>query len=512
MQGVIYARYSSHNQTEQSIEGQLRECSRFAADNNIGIVNHYIDRAKTGTNDNRAEFQKMLRDSDKKQFDTVIVWKIDRFGRNREEIAINKVKLRKNNVRVMYAQENIPDSPEGIIVESCLEGFAEYYSKVLSQNIMRGMQTAALKGHYTGAGVALGYGIAEDKSFYVKDADAVIVKNIFDMYDSGKTQAEIIRELKKSGYKTQKGCDFNSSAITRIIKNRKYIGEYRWHDIFIEDGMPQIIDKEIFERCQGRMERNKSGPQKKYRENSENFMLTGKLYCGLCGDGMCGDSGTGKKGYTYYYYTCSGKKHLKGCKKKSVPKDFLEKSVIATTISIVLQDNVIDYIAKRAVELQKKERADKSELNYHKNQLQETKTAINNIMKAMEQGIITSTTKDRLLELEAAKRELETNIAMDEMARPLIGYDHIVYFLESFKNGDIEDKVYCQKIIDVFVNAIYLYEDKITITYNYSGDNNKITKKLIEETSDSAGLCSDSGVPSPPSKAIKCKNFMAFCV
>ena len=156
MKAVIYARYSSERQTEQSIEGQLRECEKFAKSNDISIVGTYIDRAQSGRTDNRIDFQKMLKDSKRQMFDAVIVWKIDRFGRNREEIAKNKAILRRNNVKVLYAKEHIPDGPEGIILESVLEGLAEYYSANLSQNILRGMRETALKCQYNGSGLALG--------------------------------------------------------------------------------------------------------------------------------------------------------------------------------------------------------------------------------------------------------------------------------------------------------------------------------------------------------------------
>lgn len=96
---VIYARYSSHGQTEQSIEGQLAKGHEYAAAQGYTVVHEYIDRAMTGRNDNREAFQKMLSDTGKHQFQVVIVWKVDRFGRNREEIAFNKHTCKKNGVR-----------------------------------------------------------------------------------------------------------------------------------------------------------------------------------------------------------------------------------------------------------------------------------------------------------------------------------------------------------------------------------------------------------------------------
>ena len=125
---VIYARYSSDNQNEQSIEGQLRVCQDYAQRNDILILNTYIDRAMTGTNDNRPDFQKMIKDSSNKEFEYIIVYKIDRFSRNKYETAKYKKILKDNGVKMLSAMENIPDSPEGIILESLLEGMAEYYS------------------------------------------------------------------------------------------------------------------------------------------------------------------------------------------------------------------------------------------------------------------------------------------------------------------------------------------------------------------------------------------------
>jgi len=136
---VIYARYSSERQTEQSIEGQLRECNDYAERNGILVVDTYIDRAMTGTNDNRTQFQKMLRDSNKQAWDIVLVYKLDRFSRNKYEMATHRKTLRDNGVRIVSAMENIPDTPEGIILESLLEGMAEYYSAELSQKVKRGL-------------------------------------------------------------------------------------------------------------------------------------------------------------------------------------------------------------------------------------------------------------------------------------------------------------------------------------------------------------------------------------
>ena len=145
---VIYARYSSDKQTEQSIEGQVRVCNEYARKHDIVIVDQYVDRAMTGTNDRREEFQRMIKDSAKAKWDYVLVYKLDRFSRDKYESAIHRRTLRNNGVKLVSAMENIPDSPEGIILESLLEGMNQYFSAELSQKVKRGMRESREKGNY----------------------------------------------------------------------------------------------------------------------------------------------------------------------------------------------------------------------------------------------------------------------------------------------------------------------------------------------------------------------------
>ena len=502
MNGVIYARYSSDRQTEQSIEGQLRECQEYADANNIKIVGTYIDRAKTGRNDNRAEFQKMLRDSKQKYFDAVIVWKIDRFGRNREDIAKNKAILRRNGVSVLYAKEHIPEGAEGIILEGLLESLAEYYSAELREKITRGMRESAYKCQYNGSGLALGFSVDKEHKYHIHPEESKIVHLLFDMYDDGNTIADILRYVNSHGIKTKRGKEFTHFGIKRILRNRQYTGEYRWHDIVVPGGMPRIISDEQFERVNREMDKNKKAPARK-RGEDVSFLLTGKIFCGHCKGTMIGDSGTGKSGNKFYYYSCRAKKTRHTCKKKSVKKEWLEREVVRLTASVVLQDDVIEYIADRVVDIQQKEREDKSIIDYLNNRLSETEAAIRNIMKAIEAGIITETTGARLRELEAEREDLKIEIEKEKIARPVISREQVIYFLERFKGGDVDDKEYQRQIIDMFVNKVFLYDDKIIITYNYSGDNNEITAEIVEEAaeealSDAVGGCSDKRPSGPP--------------
>ncbi len=467
MKGVIYARYSpGPQQTEQSIEGQVRECTKYAEANNITIINTYADRKQTGRNDNRAQFQKMIQDSKRHAFDVVIVWKIDRFGRNREEMAKNKAVLRLNGVRVLSACEHIPDGPEGIILESVLEGLAEYYSANLSQNIIRGMRESALKCQHNGSGLALGFSVDREHKYHIDPDTAPIVQLIYKKYDEGESIPDIVRYLNNNGIQTLRGNDFTHYGITRILKNRLYLGEYRWRDVVVPDGVPRIIDDDLFERVQKKFSTKNKAPAA--GRGAVDFLLTGKVFCGLCHDTMAGDSGTGKNGNRHFYYSCRAKKQRRGCKKKSVQKDWLEQEVVSLTAQYVLNNDVIEYIADRVIEIQEKEHADKSMLNYYTEQLKETLKSIANLMKAIEAGILTQTTRSRLLELEAEKDNLEAEIEKEKLIRPRIEREQVIYFMNQFKDGNINDKEYQLRMIETFVNKVIVYDDKIIITYNYT--------------------------------------------
>ena len=261
MNVVIYARFSSHSQTEQSIEGQLKTCYEFARKQGYTVIAEYIDRALSGTTDNRPQFLKMIEDSNKKHFDGVLVYQLDRFARNRYDSATYKAKLKKNGVRVYSARENITDDASGILVEGLLESMAEYYSAELSQKIRRGMDINAEKCLCTGGNIALGYKVI-DKQFYVDEATAPIVQRIFELYANGKTITEICDILNAERIKTSRGVAFNKNSLRTILKNKRYIGIYTYKDKEIPNGIPRIIDDDLFYKVARIMETNKKAPAK----------------------------------------------------------------------------------------------------------------------------------------------------------------------------------------------------------------------------------------------------------
>ena len=230
MKAVIYARYSSDNQREESIEGQLRECTAYCEKNDITVLRTYIDRAMSAKTDHRPDFQRMIKDSAKSLFDVIIVWKLDRFARNRYDSAHYKAQLRKYGVKVLSATENISDGPEGIILESMLEGMAEYYSAELSEKVIRGHTENALKSKYNGGTPTFGYVIDKDMQYQIDPRTAPAVLEMFTMYDEGATMKEIVAYMSERGVTTVRGKKIDLNFMARLLKNRKYIGEYSYED------------------------------------------------------------------------------------------------------------------------------------------------------------------------------------------------------------------------------------------------------------------------------------------
>ena len=446
-------------------------------------MDEYIDRAISGKTDNRPSFQRLIKDSEKGHFDAVIMYTLDRFARNRYDSAVYKAKLKKNGVRVFYAKQPMPDTPEGIILESVLEGYAEYYSENLARSIKRGLKENALHGIAMGSS-CLGYKIGENRQYEIDPVGAKAVRAIFQMYADGKSKTEIVNWLNEQGFKTSRGNAFNKNSLSRILRNDKYIGVYRFDDVVLEDAVPPIIDKTLFYRVQALFKHNYSARAK--NKATEDYLLTTKVFCGHCGEPMVGESGTSKTGKLHRYYKCAGRKRKRNCSKKVEKKDWLEQVVVKFTVERVLTDENIDLIATRAMELVEKELQDTSLLVGLQGSLKETNKKIKNIMSAIEQGIITPTTKDRLEELEQERRDIEGQIAREEMKKPLLTKERIMYWLYQFKSGDVEDVEYQQRIIDTLVNSVYVYDDgdngrKIVLTFNISGNNTlTITSSDIE--------------------------------
>ncbi len=479
MNAVVYARFSSHRQGEQSIEGQVAEAERFAAEHGLTIIHVYADRAQTGRNDNREQFQLMLADAAKHAFDALIVWKTDRIGRNKEEIALNKYHLKKNGVKIYYVAEMIPDTPEGIILESVIEGMAAYYSEQLSQNVRRGMRASAQKGQCTGGTRPLGYTTDANKKYIIDPKHAPTVKLVFDLYAEGKTVTEIVNELNARGLRTLKGQPFTHNSLHRMLKNEKYIGVYTYNgEVRLENTIPPIVDTKTFYKVQEMLKYNQRAAA--HKKAKVDYLLTEKLFCGKCGTMMVGVCGTSKTGVRHHYYICTAQKK-KLCTKKAVRQLWIENLVIEEVVKLVRSEEVLDYIAENTYRYYLEQNTETSYTQSLQKALEDTEKSIQNLVRAIEQGLFNDDTKNRMDELQEQKRELKSALAASKLRMDLgLKKEHIVYFLHQFADFDYND-IDCQKrLIKIFVNSVFVYDDKVVLTFNYSGDNRTITLNEID--------------------------------
>lgn len=492
---IIYARYSSDRQTEQSIEGQLKECYVYALRNDYNIVGEYIDRAISGTTDHRPEFQRMIEDSSKKLFQGVLVYQLDRFARNRYDSATYKNKLKKNGVRVLSARENISDDASGVLMEAVLEGMAEYYSVELAQKIKRGMDINAEKCLSTGGNVALGFKV-ENKEIQVDPLTAPIVVKIFEMYVEGSTMAEIIRYLNANQIKTSYGNEFNKNSINRILKNKRYIGVYTYRNTEVPDGVPRIVDEDLFWEAQRMMEKNKKAPAR--AKAKVDYLLTTKLFCGHCKAAMTGISGTSHTEKKYHYYQCTTNRRDKSCDKKTVGKEYIEDLVVQKLREFLTTEN-INTISQEVVDLCERERNNDT-LKRLQKLIRENEKATENLLKALDSGQITNVIVDRIAQKKKEHSELEQQLLLEQVKYPAPKVSEIRFFLSQFKKGGINDLKYRQGLIDMLVNRIDLYDGKMTVLCNIQ--NGHFDVDLDEISSSKGRLVEVRGIEPPSESAL----------
>ena len=357
---VAYARYSSNNQREESIDAQLRAIEKYAKENKIQIVATYYDEAQTGKNDNRDNFQNMYSAILREHIavDMVLVHKFNRFARNKYDSAIYKKRLKDKGVRVVSVTQLIDDTPEGAMLEGFLEIIDEYYSANLALEVVKGMRENALQAKATGGRAVFGLSVNE-QGFYYPNENAHIVKWIFEEYANGTPKTEICRQLNEKGIKNQYGRTFNTRTLFDMFRNEKYIGNYvltlqKEETIRLDGVITPIIDMDLWERAK----KVRGMPTKaKYRERKRFYHLTGKTTCAICGMPISGAGAKKQKnGTVHSYYKCTGKsKHKNGCTNTSLNKEWFENKVLNAVKQAVFNDNAIKELSRQAYEVLQEE-------------------------------------------------------------------------------------------------------------------------------------------------------------
>lgn len=498
--GVIYARYSSHAQKDISIEQQVELDRALADDCGIEIIEVYADRAISGKSAaNRPDFQRMLRDAAKGRFRFVIAWKSNRIGRNMVEALTNEIKLNDLGIRILYVEEDFDDTAAGRFAARSMMNVNQFYIENMAEDIMRGLNSNAANCMVTNGHLPFGYKADANLHYALDTPNDEIVREIFTRVSNGDKLIDIAQELNRRGIKTSRGKEWGKSSFHSILQNERYRGIYIYGDYRKEGGIPRIVSDELFFKVQEVLKMKKD-VQGRHRANGD-YLLTGKLFCGKCGSHMIGMSGTGKSGALHYYYACRKRRTSGECDKKQIKRDYIEAEVARGIQSYILQDEVITWIAD-SVDRYQRQRKDNPELVLLQTQLEENRRSIKNILAAIEQGIITSSTKDRLQELEAQQSMISGKIAALKADHIEVSRDDVITWLNSFSGGDINDKAFQASLFDSFLVAVYLYDDdRIKIVFDAgSGAEKSIVRALLHDFPDS--LSDDSAcsfnLPSDP--------------
>ena len=356
---VAYARFSSDNQRQESIDAQVRAIHDYCAKNDIQLIRIYQDEAMSATNDQRDQFLQMIDDAKKHEFEYVIVHKLDRFARNRYDSAFYKRELRVQGVRILSVLENLDDSPESIILESVLEGMAEYYSKNLAREVRKGQKENALKAIHNGGIPPLGYEVV-NKSLVINDQEAEIVRMIFRLYSEGCGYTTISDKLNALGYKTRSGRPFSINSLYDLIRNEKYVGTYVFNKreskstgnrkykpedqiVRIQNAIPAIISREMWDKVQDIISKKTNVRKLATRE----YLLKGKIVCALCGGTYVGSGYVLHNDSDHYTYSCSTRRRSKECDNKPVYAGYLEDYIVDHIIGHYMTDRFIKNITKK---------------------------------------------------------------------------------------------------------------------------------------------------------------------
>lgn len=491
---AFYGRFSSNNQREESIDAQLRAAEEFANKNGYEIVVHYADKAKSGTNSSkRVEFLKMIKDAEKGLFQVVIVHKLDRFSRDKYDSALYKRKLKQCGVKLISVTEQLDDSPESVILESVIEGMAEYYSKNLARETMKGLLENGYKCLHNGGKPPLGYDVNSEKKYIINERKAESVRLIFDMYISGYTQSQMVDELNERGYKTKLGTMFRSNSIQSILANEKYTGVYIYNrsakkDAFgkrnshatkdeseiikIEGGIPQIISKEVFVQAQAVMNSRKRAPGS--NKAKENYLLAGLIRCGCCGKNYQGNRRTPKNKPLYVSYRCSYRRltSSKVCDNKEIRKEYIEEYVLSELERRIFNDDSIQYLVEGINNsLQKKNQVNDEKKEVIVKELKEIEVQIGNIVTAIASGFMQEEFKEKMDELKERKAELEFKQAQIKSCEieQRITEEDVRGLLNNFSGYVITRNIpECKKFIQDFVKEVVVYKEHIEVVFNVS--------------------------------------------
>lgn len=493
MRAAILTRFSSQLQTEASTEAQLKACRDWCKEQGHTIVDEYIDEEISGkSTDGREEFDRMIRDISKDKFDILVFHKFDRFFRNKYEATVTKKMLKDAGIKYVSVTEPIPDTPEGALLEGLLDSLAEFYSQNLAREVLKGMRTKGAKGLITVSSPPYGYKSGLNGEHIIIPKEAEIVQLIFDLYANGVPKSKIIEIANNKGYISKRNNLLQERTLYSMLRNEKYIGTYTLEfstgeKIVIKDceNVPPIISKELWERVQNE-HKNRVKPR-----SSANlqYVLTGKLVCGYCGNPIIGGSTKrNKDGSMSAYYVCRAKRkntHYsnKKCHNPSLRKEVYEKLVLDRLKEEILSEESLDRIAALVMEEYQKEvqkpktPTAKLKKELEKNKKAQAKLVDLYLMEKISNDILDGKTTTLKTEQAILEKEIKKNTQLEYSNQ--VSKDTVINFIKQFlEELPQDDYIRNRMLVNTFIDEILVFKDSLIITFKISvsdlGDNVKL--------------------------------------
>ena len=493
MRCVVYARYSSANQREISAEEQVRYCKEFIASHGYIYVGSYVDKETTGTNANRKAFQDMLFDSRMHTFDIVVVYKNDRFARDTYDKVISKRILRNNGVIINYVKEDIlnGDGPETIIYEGISDAMAEYYSRNLAREVMeKGLLPNAEQSKHNGGIPPLGFDVVNGH-YVVNEAEARIVRKIFDMYvNQGYGYKKIAEELNKCGHLNKRGKPFVNTSIRDMLLNEKYVGTYVYNrrSSKDEDGrrnnslekdasqqiknpnaFPAIVEQEIFDQVRSCMAKRKG--RNATNQAKQTYYLSGIIKCGECGHNMAGASGCGtnRDGTKQAKYRCNYRQNNgpDACHVTPINREYIEAAVEHYIKTLCIGENfplvmkaLNDYAASQSDTAQEQEVVSK--------ELRKVEKQIGNIINAISGGFDADELREKYDILKGQKTALQGELAvLQQREAEKITFDEasVMWALRNMREAVMtpRNEEELKRVYQKFIDSVEVFEGYVTV-------------------------------------------------
>ena len=489
LRAAVYARYSSDLQRSESIDAQLRAIYEFANKHSIVITSEYIDEAKSAKRDNRQEFQKMISESKNCEWHIVLVHKLDRFARNRYDSANYRVILKKNKKYLISATELLDDSPESLMLEAVIEAMAEYYSKNLSREVMKGLTENALLGKHCGGVPPLGYDI-QNLRYVINEFEAEAVKLAYKRFLQGDSYKNIINELNNLGFRTKRNRLFSKNSLYEILRNEKYTGTFVYNKtqsrdeftgvrsrhkykpeseiIKVENVIPTIIIKEDFEKVQYILDSRK---RKSSNNSKEIYLLTGKLICGECGGHFVGNRNFNSRGVKYISYVCNRRYNPNyKCTNGSIKRDWIEDKVLKSIFHKLTTFNNQYYTQIRSayIEHKKYKQQEKSEALRKKiNKIDDDiKRIVDVISKFTAESLIV-----KLKDLESQKQKFEKQLLQLDVSESDVSIMEMDELIKKANKMLEEKEVPKKELIDLVVNKIVVNKTNVQVYLNCFEEN-----------------------------------------